>query len=287
MKKKIFLGAAIVLVLIAAGLAGFFLYATHQVKGRFFESNGVSIHYTDQGKGVPVVLIHGYSANKDLNWRIPGVLKELARDHRVIAMDVRGHGLSGKPHDPGKYGLELVNDVVRLMDHLKIEKAHILGYSMGAMITLKLLARHPERFLTAMPCGIKYIRPDAPDAHILENICKRYESFTGPGAYLRALARGNFSQCLESIAIRCVNDVGALSALAKSGPLLTLADTDLKNNTVPALTVIGDQDFLFDGFEDVKNSVGAIQCVVIPGANHTTAIFRPEFIQAIKAFLAK
>ncbi len=287
MKKKILLGAAIFLVLLAAGLTGFFLYATHQVKGRFFESNGVPIHYTDQGKGAPVVLIHGYGANKDLNWRIPGVLKELAKDHRVIAMDVRGHGRSGKPLEPEKYGLELVNDVVRLMDHLKIERAHILGYSMGAMITLKLLALHPERFLTALPCGIKYIRPNTPDAHILENICKRYEPFTGPGAYLRALPQGNFSGCLESIAIRCVNDIGALSALAKSGPLLTLADTDLKNNTVPALTVIGDGDFLFNGLQDLKNSVGAIQCVVIPGATHATAIFRPEFIRAIKAFLAK
>src|SRR5262245_60178433 len=100
-----------------------------------FDSNGVKIRYTDQGKGEPVLLIHGFGANAEMQWALPGVVKDLAKDYRVIAYDNRGHGKSDKPHDPKKYGAEMVEDAVRLLDHLKIKKAHVVGYSMGAIIT--------------------------------------------------------------------------------------------------------------------------------------------------------
>ena len=63
----------------------------------------------------------------------------LAASYRVIAMDARGHGLSGKPHDPAQYGPEMGLDVVRLLDHLGLRRAHILGYSMGAHIVAQLV----------------------------------------------------------------------------------------------------------------------------------------------------
>ncbi len=83
----------------------------------------------------------------------PRVFQRLSRRYRVIALDNRGHGKSDKPYDPAQYGLELVDDVVRLMDHLGIAKAHVVGYSLGGFITLKLALRHPERLLSAAPCG--------------------------------------------------------------------------------------------------------------------------------------
>src|SRR5437868_8532253 len=85
----------------------------------YFDSKGVKIRYTDQGKGEPVLLIHGFGANAEVQWALPGILKDLAKDYRVIAYDNRGHGKSGKPHDPKKYGMEMVEDAVRLLDHLK------------------------------------------------------------------------------------------------------------------------------------------------------------------------
>src|SRR5438874_13518496 len=91
-----------------------------QAEDLYFDSNGVKIRYTDQGKGEPVLLIHGFGANAEVQWALPGVLKDLARDYRVIAYDNRGHGKSGKPHDAKKYGMEMVEDAVRLLDHLKI-----------------------------------------------------------------------------------------------------------------------------------------------------------------------
>jgi pimeloyl-ACP methyl ester carboxylesterase len=96
---------------------------------KFFDSSGVQIRYIEQGTGEPVVLIHGYASSIERSWIEPGVLPNLARDHRVIAFDLRGHGKSGKPKDPKAYGTEMGQDAVRLMDHLKIQRAHIVGYS--------------------------------------------------------------------------------------------------------------------------------------------------------------
>src|SRR6266446_970237 len=112
---------------------------------KFFDSNGVKIRYTVEGKGEPVLLIHGFTANIEIQWTIPGITRALAKKYQVIAFDNRGHGKSGKPHDAEKYGMEMVEDAVRLLDHLKIKKAHVVGYSMGGMIALKLAVVHSDR----------------------------------------------------------------------------------------------------------------------------------------------
>lgn len=134
-------------VLLMAGMSS--LAIGQALQDQFFDSNGVRIRYVEQGTGEPVVLVHGLTASVEANWVAPKVFEELAKNYRVIAMDCRGHGKSEKPHDAKQYGQEMAFDVVRLLDHLKIQKAHIVGYSMGSMITLKLLTMKPERFLTA------------------------------------------------------------------------------------------------------------------------------------------
>src|SRR2546423_10416220 len=109
-----------------------------RAEDHFFDSNGVKIHYIVEGKGEPVVLIHGFTADIDKNWRTgfaigpdnqrrgPMIIEALSRNYRVIALDNRGHGKSDKPHDVKQYGNEMVEDVVRLLDHLKIGKAHVV-----------------------------------------------------------------------------------------------------------------------------------------------------------------
>src|SRR6185503_11229389 len=122
--------------------------------GASFDSGGVQIHFVDKGRGVPVVLIHGFTGSYARHWEAPGVLGALERaGYRVIAMDCRGHGQSGKPHDASQYGVEMVHDVVRLLDHLHIDRAHIVGYSMGGAIANQLLARYPGRVRTATLLG--------------------------------------------------------------------------------------------------------------------------------------
>jgi pimeloyl-ACP methyl ester carboxylesterase len=112
------------------------LWAGEKLQRQTFDSKGVSIQYTVEGSGPPVVLIHGLFASGDLNWRLPGITAALAKDYQVISMDVRGHGGSGKPKETNAYGAESAEDVVRLLDHLHIPKAHVIGYSIGGMITI-------------------------------------------------------------------------------------------------------------------------------------------------------
>ena len=106
----------------ASGMACLLLFLTGIARAEdgFFDSDGVKIHYTIQGKGEPVLLIHGYTANIQVQWELPGIIKALAPDYQVIAIDNRGHGRSEKPHDAKKYGKEMVEDAVRLLDHLVI-----------------------------------------------------------------------------------------------------------------------------------------------------------------------
>src|SRR5690242_19215820 len=117
-------------VLLAHVLPGLSL-AAERPAGQMLDANGVKIWYSVQGKGEPVVLIHGWLSSAGINWELPGITALLAKSYQVISLDVRGHGRSDKPLDEDAYGPELVEDVVRLLDHLKIEQAHIVGYSMG------------------------------------------------------------------------------------------------------------------------------------------------------------
>jgi pimeloyl-ACP methyl ester carboxylesterase len=138
----------------------FALFALHflaldrvSAQDQFFDSNGVRIRYVEQGSGPPVVLLHGVSGDLDSSWVETGVLPTLASDYRVIAFDSRGNGKSDKPRDPKSYGLQMGQDVVRLLDHLHIARAHIVGHSLGAIITATLLTTNPDRFLTATLSG--------------------------------------------------------------------------------------------------------------------------------------
>jgi pimeloyl-ACP methyl ester carboxylesterase len=143
------------LTLMLSGLVALHPIALDRVSAQdqFFDLNGVRIRYVDQGSGQPVVLLHGFGGSLESGWVETGVLPNLARDYRVIALDYRGHGQSDKPHDPKSYGRHMGQDVVRLLDHLNIARAHIVGHSLGAGITATLLTTHPDRFLTATLSG--------------------------------------------------------------------------------------------------------------------------------------
>jgi len=120
-----------------------FLAATAHAQDRYFDSAGVRIRYVDRGKGEPVVLLHGNGGSLQ-GWFDSGIAANLERDYRVIALDARGHGQSGKPRDAAAYGQQMGLDVVRLLDHLGIRRAHMVGYSMGASILGKLVTTHPH-----------------------------------------------------------------------------------------------------------------------------------------------
>jgi pimeloyl-ACP methyl ester carboxylesterase len=257
-----------------------------------FDSNGVKIRYTDQGKGEPVLLIHGFGANAEVQWALPGVLKDLAKDYRVIAYDNRGHGKSGKPHDPKKYGMEMVEDAVRLLDHLKLRKAHVVGYSMGAIIAAKLLVTHPDRVLTATLGGAGAARAEDEELmRFVGRMADALEQGKGIGPLIEALTpAGKPKPSPEQIKainkmFTAFNDTKALVAVGRAWKGFAVSDAQLKANRVPVLALVGADDPLKKGVDALRGRLNDLKVVVIPGADHMTAFTRAEFLQALRSFL--
>src|SRR5256885_17144670 len=112
-----------------------------------FHNGAVEIAYLDEGEGDPIVLVHGFASSKNVNWVYPTWVSELKKaGRRVIALDNRGHGDSGKLYDPAQYEVAIMaGDVIALLDHLRIERAAIKGYSLGARMTARRALRHARR----------------------------------------------------------------------------------------------------------------------------------------------
>jgi len=108
-----------------------------------------------------IILVHGFTNTADI-WWASGIAQDLARDHRVIALDLRGHGKSDKPKPP-VIDAEMARDVARLMAHLGIRRAHIVGYGLGANIAAHLATLHPERFITMTLAGGAHVPARASD----------------------------------------------------------------------------------------------------------------------------
>ncbi len=261
---------------------------------KFFDSNGVKIHYWVEGKGEPVVLVHGFIATGQLNWAGPGVVKALAKDYRVIVLDNRGHGKSDKPHDPKKYGAEMAEDVVRLLDHLKIDKAHIVGYSMGGLITQKLLEKHPERCRTAVIAGAGWLRPgDEDQLRFFELLGDSLESGKGLGPLLIALtpigaAKPSEEQIKQTNTfVMAFNDPKALAAAVRGFKDLAVPEEKLKANKVPALALVGSKDPLKTSTDALKERMANLKVVVIDDGDHISTLAKAEFVEALRKFLAE
>lgn len=270
----------------------FFVSQARAAEDKFFDSKGVKIHYIVEGSGEPVILIHGFTANVLVQWELPGVVSKLKNDYQVIALDNRGHGKSDKPRDPDQYGPEMVNDVLRLMDHLKIPKAHIVGYSMGGFMTSYLLNNHPDRVISATLGGAGWAKADNAPARLFENtvadsleqgkgVAPLIELFTPPD---QPKPTKEQIQGINSM-LMLTNDPKALAACMRSMKNLAVTETQLRANKVPALALIGSADPLKAGVDDLKGVMPNLKVVVLEGANHMTAFAVPKFAEELKSFL--
>ncbi|HUP24018.1 MAG TPA: alpha/beta hydrolase [Thermoanaerobaculia bacterium] len=251
--------------------------AGEPVHGYFTASDGVKIHYMQLGDhGSHVVLIHGYTGSAEGNWFRNGIAEALAKEHRVVAIDCRNHGRSDKPtpRGPGK-----AEDVIELMNHLDIEKAHIHGYSMGGGITARLLASHPDRFLTASFGGsgirdtdeawIARTPPD-PEGTDPEEVEARR------GLRIRAAMDNGMSR--EEAERAADAPPPPRPTPAPAGLVATAAaplEIDLTKVTVPVLAINGELDRPYSRTFRMWRELRNFTSVVLPGKSHLTAIAAP------------
>ena len=202
-----------------------------------FDSDGVSIHYEVFGDDdkPPIMLVHGFAASLAGNWVRPGWIDTLTPLRHVVALDCRGHGESEKPYDAAAYGDNVPDDVIRLMDHLSIEKTDLFGYSMGGRISTRLMTAHPERFHSVVLGGIGNVlatrrggRPHLADA-MLANDKADVEDPIAKGFRIFAEATGA--------------DLKALAASTR-GTWTPLTADQLSKVKLPVLIVVGENDTL-------------------------------------------
>jgi pimeloyl-ACP methyl ester carboxylesterase len=277
----------------ACVLCALILSAARAGEDQYFDSNGVKIHFVVEGQGEPVVLIHGFTASIPMQWGLPGILSKLNKDYQVIALDNRGHGRSDKPHDSKLYGIEMINDVIRLMDHLKIQKAHIVGYSMGGFMTNCMLATHPERMITATLGGAGWMKSDDARMAFMGELADSLDSGKGIGPLINQLTpAGKPKPTPEQMSafnqmLLLTNDPKALAACVRGMPRLFVTEDQLRANKVPTLALIGEIDPLKLGVDEMKKVMPDLKVEVIEGADHMNAFRSPKFIEDLQEFLAE
>ena len=241
-----------------------------------FTTNGIHIEYETEGPrtGMPVVLIHGFPFSKAM-WKPQ--IDVLKKDFHVITYDVRGHGASDV--GDGQYTLELfVDDLIGLLDHLKLFKVVCVGLSMGGYITLRAVERHPERFRALVLCDTRS-EADGNEGRIKrsgqaktvksEGMKKFAESFLKAVFYEKTFETN--SQAVDSIK----TIIEASSPLAVAGTLIALASrTDttpsLYNIKIPTQILVGQHDALTPPSASfaMKEKIPNAELHVIPKSGH-------------------
>ncbi len=279
-------------------IASFFAHGLARADDGEFDSNGVRIHYVVAGQGEPIILIHGWMSDASM-WGqdshgnakpdasgVPGF--------EVIAMDCRGHGKSDKPHDKNAYGAEMAYDVVRLMDHLKIPRAHLVGYSMGAFIAAKVAATIPDRVLSIVYGGqAPLIQGEPSGSTEVDVFAKAVEDGKGLGPYLMYVMPADRPKLSLSQANALANylyagkDVQAFAAAGVSFDRLEVSLSMLRKCAAPSLFIYGSKES-----NSLKMRVTNLckvfhrgQVRVVEGGDHITTVGKAEFGLSIMEFL--
>jgi pimeloyl-ACP methyl ester carboxylesterase len=265
----------------AAGQATFAGKGLPAAPDRTFTSGEVTLRYREVGEGPPVVLVHGYSGSLASWFGFAGVL---AQTHRVIAVDVRGFGQSSKFSDPQRFGEPMADDIVRLLQHLQVDRAHFVGHSMGALITANIAARYSDRVSSAAlvagpfyPDRATFVRESAPWLADLEG----GQGLTKFFAWLFPVMDSQAAAAASALALKG-NDLPSLIAVMRSLPDLVVPRA--KALAVPTIVAVGTGDPLLP--LSVALAAGSnAKLVEVKGADHLTILRSPELQSALRELL--
>lgn len=241
-------------------------------------NDGIELDFFDLGEGPPIVLVHGFASNKETNWTGPSWTSTLTRaGRRVIALDNRGHGQSGKPHEAERYQSRLMAEDVRaLLDHLGIAQADVMGYSMGARISAMLALSHPDRVrrLILGGLGMGLVEGVGSEGPIIEALlAPSIDDVTTPrGRMFRAFADQTKS------------DRVALAA-CMSAMRVNLAPDALQGIRAPTLVAVGTADTIAGDPHRLAALLPDGRALDIPGRDHMPAVGDKVFKAGVLAFL--
>jgi pimeloyl-ACP methyl ester carboxylesterase len=263
----------------------------------FVENQGVKIHYEIEGRGSPVVLMHGFMADAK-TWYALGFAKELSKDYELILVDARGHGASDKPHALEAYDLRLmVGDLVSILDDQGISKASFFGYSMGGRIGFRIPLYAPNRFNALILGGAAY--PLRGDEDVKDEILAGIslalnrairESPDNPMAAYVALVEKTSGQPLDPDArtLFLSEDAVALQAAIQAHRLAVSprAEEALPRFTMPCLVFVGEADPRYLVARECASHMPNASFVSLPGLNHLEALDSDIMLPHVKKFLA-
>jgi pimeloyl-ACP methyl ester carboxylesterase len=233
-----------------------------------FSHDDVELAFLDEGEGEPIVLVHGFASNKEVNWVFPGWVSTLTRaGRRVIAIDNRGHGASTKLYDPAAYHSAIMADDVRaLLDHLGLPRSDVMGYSMGARNTAFLAMGNPERTRSGVLGGVGIL--------LVGGVGLQPE-VTDPTAYM-----------FRAFAEQTKSDLRALAACLR-GSRQPLERDQLARIAVPILVAAGTNDKVAGSPDELATLIPGAQAITIPGRDHMVAVGDKVFKAGVLEFLAK
>jgi pimeloyl-ACP methyl ester carboxylesterase len=243
-----------------------------------FNSDGVEIAFDVVGEGPPVLLIHGFASNARVNWGETGWVRVLIEaGHQVITFDNRGHGDSEKLYDPALYSAAIMaDDAKRLLDHLGIGQADVMGYSMGARITAFMLINHPQKIRRAVLGGLaERMISGVPGSDAIAAAMEAPDLAGAKDAHGRAF---------RIFAMRTGGDLKALAACIRSSRVKIKPEA-LAQVWKPVLVVAGDKDELAGAIAPLVAAIPGAKGLVLPGKDHMGAVGDLTFKREVVKFL--
>lgn len=245
-----------------------------------FHNGAVEIAYLDEGEGEPIVLVHGFASSKNVNWVYPTWVSELKKHgRRVIALDNRGHGESTKLYDQEDYHIGIMaSDVIALLDHLGLEQADMMGYSLGARLTGYLAQRHPKRLRSAIfgGLGIGMIEGGGPG----ENVAKALEAVSLDDVI------DPMGRMFRAFADQTRSDRRALAACLRGSRRLATRE-EVASIAVPVLIAVGTTDQIAGSASALAEIIPNSQVLDIPGRDHMRAVGDRVYKAGVLDFLSQ
>jgi pimeloyl-ACP methyl ester carboxylesterase len=245
---------------------------------------GVELAYIDvapaSGAGDPVLLVHGFASNHAVNWLNTSWVRSLNdAGYRVIAFDNRGHGQSTKFYDPAEYDTaRMAQDACALLDHLGVQRADVMGYSMGARITAVMALNHPERVRSALLGGL--------GIHLVEGVGLPIGIADAMEAESPDTLTDPMQRMFRVFAQQTGSDLKALAACIR-GSRQTLSREEVGRIAVPVLVSVGTKDPIAGSPSELANLIPGARALDIPGRDHNLAVGDKVHKQGVLAFLAE